>query len=150
MARRGDGIYLRGNTWWLEFVHDGKRHYARLGKGINRTVAGELAQVKRAAILKGEAGIGGPRRRDLTFDQAKAEFLRWAEANKRPRTVRGRLLASAPCGPTRNAWRPWSDRSRAGASATSARSTWSATSGCASRPACGSWSTGSWPASGPW
>jgi integrase len=58
MARRGDGIYLRGKTWWLDFVHDGRRHVARLGKGISRTVAGELAQVKRAAILKGEAGIG--------------------------------------------------------------------------------------------
>jgi integrase len=88
MARRGDGIYLRGKTWWLEFVQEGKRHYARLGKGIGRTVAGELAQVKRAAILKGEAGIGGPKRRDLTFDQAKTEFLKWAEANKRPRTTR--------------------------------------------------------------
>jgi hypothetical protein len=45
MARRGDGIYIRGKTWWLDFVHEGKRHVARLGKGINRTVAGELAQV---------------------------------------------------------------------------------------------------------
>ena len=59
MARRGDGLYQRGKTWWLDFTHDGRRHVARLGKGINRTVAGELAAVKRAAILKGEAGIGG-------------------------------------------------------------------------------------------
>ncbi len=88
MARRGDGIYLRGKTWWHEYGHEGKRHQARLGKGISRTVAGELAQVKRASILKGEAGIGGPKRQNLTFDQAKAEFLKWAEANKRPRTVR--------------------------------------------------------------
>ena len=40
MARRGDGGYLRGKTWWLDFTHEGKRHVARLGKGINRTVAG--------------------------------------------------------------------------------------------------------------
>ena len=25
MARRGDGIYLRGKSWWLDFVHQGKR-----------------------------------------------------------------------------------------------------------------------------
>jgi hypothetical protein len=25
MARRGDGIYLRGRTWWLDFVHKGAR-----------------------------------------------------------------------------------------------------------------------------
>ena len=88
MARRGDGIYQRGKTWWLDFRHEGRRHVARLGKGINRTVAGELASVKRAAILKGEAGIGGPKRKDLLFDKAADEFLAWAEANKRRLTVK--------------------------------------------------------------
>ena len=76
MARRGDGIYQRGKTWWLDFRHDGQRHVARLGKGINRTVAGELASVKRAAILKGEAGIGGKKRKDTAFDDAAKEFDR--------------------------------------------------------------------------
>ncbi len=88
MARRGDGIYQRGRTWWLDFTHEGKRHVARLGKGINRTVAGEIARVKRAGILKGEAGIGGPKRPDLTLDKAGELFLTWAEANKRRRTIR--------------------------------------------------------------
>ena len=88
MARRGDGIYLRGKTWWLDFLHDGRRHYVRLGKGISRTVAGELAAVKRAGILKGEAGIGGPKRKDIAFDAAADEFLKWARANKRLNTVK--------------------------------------------------------------
>lgn len=88
MARRGDGIYQRGKTWWLDFRHDGQRHVARLGKGINRTVAGELARVKRAAILKGEAGIGGAKRKDLLFDKTADEFMKWAEANKRRLTVK--------------------------------------------------------------
>jgi len=87
MARRGDGIYLRGRTWWLDFTHEGQRHIARLGKGINRTVAGEIARVKRAAILKGEAGIGR-KRKDLLFDKAAEEFLAQAEAEKRPRTAK--------------------------------------------------------------
>lgn len=39
MARRGDGIYPRSQTWWLDFTHGGKRPIARLEKGINRTVA---------------------------------------------------------------------------------------------------------------
>jgi hypothetical protein len=43
MARRGDGIYQRGKTRRLDFLHDGKRHVARLGRNINRTVAGKLA-----------------------------------------------------------------------------------------------------------
>jgi hypothetical protein len=87
MARRGDGLYLQGKTWWVNFRHEGRRHQVRLGKYVSRTVAGELAQVKRAAILKGEAGIGGRKRADIGFDQAGDEFLKWADANKRPRTA---------------------------------------------------------------
>jgi integrase len=44
--------------------------------------------VKRAAVLKGEAGIGGPKRKDITFDKAAEAFLAWTMANKRPRTLR--------------------------------------------------------------
>ena len=61
---------------------------ARLGKGINRTMAGELASVKRAAILKGEAGIGGRKRKDVAFDDAAKEFLAWATAEKKPKTAK--------------------------------------------------------------
>jgi hypothetical protein len=93
MARRGDGIYQRGKTWWLDFRHDGRRHVARLGKGINRTVAGELASVKRAAILKGEAGIGGPKRKDLAFDR------RPTSSSRGPRRTSG----AARCAPIASA-----------------------------------------------
>jgi hypothetical protein len=68
-------------------MHDGRRHQARLGKDISCTVAGELARVQRAAVLKGEAGIGR-KRLDIGFDDAKDEFLKWADANKRTRTAR--------------------------------------------------------------
>jgi hypothetical protein len=72
----------------LDFTHRGERHVARLGKNISRTVAGEVARMQRGAILKGEAGIGGPKRKDLAFEKAAEEFLASAKANKRPRTVR--------------------------------------------------------------
>lgn len=35
MARPGDGIYQRGRTWWLGFVHRGERHLVRIGSKIN-------------------------------------------------------------------------------------------------------------------
>jgi integrase len=57
------------------------------GKDINRTVAWELAAVERSKILRGEAGIGGKKRKDISFEKAGEEFLKWAEANKRPGTV---------------------------------------------------------------
>ncbi len=53
MARRGDGLYLRGKTWYLDFRHDGARHALRLGKNISRSVAGELAHVQRAESSAG-------------------------------------------------------------------------------------------------
>lgn len=87
MARRGDAMYQRGNTWWLDFRHEGQRHVVRIGKGINRTAAREIAGVKRAGILKGEAGIGR-KRTDITFDKAAEEFLAQTRAEKRPRTAR--------------------------------------------------------------
>ena len=88
MARKGDGIYLRGSTWWLDFRHQGMRHQVALGKGIKRTIAGELAVTKRGQILRGEGGIGR-KKKDLTFDQAKELFLAWAQSNKRPKTAGG-------------------------------------------------------------
>jgi integrase len=87
MARRGDALYLRKKTWWLDFRHNGTRHAVRLGKSISRSVAKELASVQRGAILKGEAGIGS-KRKDCPFDKAKDHFIQWMETNKRPRTVR--------------------------------------------------------------
>ena len=51
MARRGDGIYLRGKTWWLDFVHRGERHVLRIGSNINRTVAKEIASVALVGLV---------------------------------------------------------------------------------------------------
>jgi len=87
MARRGDGLYLRGNTWYLDCRLNGARYVVRLGKGITRSVASEIATVKRGAILKGEAGIGR-KRKDLPFDQARQHFEKWAEASKKPETAK--------------------------------------------------------------
>jgi|ERR1043165_6831459 hypothetical protein len=83
MARHGDGLYLRGQTWYLDCRIDGKRHVVKLGKRIKRSVAGELADVKRAAILKGEAGIG-KKKKDCTFDKAMEAYLTWMTTNPRP------------------------------------------------------------------
>ena len=87
MARKGEGIYKRGNVWWLDCRISGTRYQLPLGKGINRKVALELATAKRAAILRGEAGIAR-KRKDMPFEKAADEFLAWARANKRPRTAK--------------------------------------------------------------
>ena len=71
----------------LDFRHQGKRYQMRLGSNITKTTARELAQVKRAAILKGEAGIG-KKRKDIGFDKAAELFLQWTEANRKPKTLK--------------------------------------------------------------
>jgi integrase-like protein/endosialidase-like protein len=87
MARRGDGILLRGRTFWLDCRINGQRHTVRLGKGITPSAAREIAQVKRSAILRDEVGIGR-KKKDWLFDEAVTEFLAWAKAEKRPNTAR--------------------------------------------------------------
>ena len=86
MARRGDGLVLRGKSWYLDCRISGQRHSVRLGKNISRSVAAELASVKRAGILKGESGIG-KKRKDVSFDEARKKFEQWALANKKPGTA---------------------------------------------------------------
>ena len=71
----------------LDFRHQGKRYQVRLGSNITKTAARELAQVKRAAILKGEAGIG-KKPKDIGFDKAAELFLQWTEANRKPKTLK--------------------------------------------------------------
>jgi len=87
MARKGDGLILRGRSWYLDATINGQRHAVRLGKDISRSVAAELAHVKRTAILRQESGIG-VKRKDSEFSKVADLFLRWTESNKRPRTVR--------------------------------------------------------------
>ncbi len=86
MARRGDALYLRGKSWYLDANINGVRYQRRLGKGITRTVALELAQVQRGAILKGELGIG-KKAKDLSFDEARKKFEAWATASKKSGTA---------------------------------------------------------------
>jgi integrase len=84
--RTGDGLQRRGKTWYLDARINGQRYVTRLGKGISRSVAAELAAVKRATILKGEAGIR--KKKDLSFAEARDKFEAWVKTNKRPNTVK--------------------------------------------------------------
>ncbi len=46
MARRGDALYLRDKTWYLDALINGTRYQKRPGKHISHSVARELAQVE--------------------------------------------------------------------------------------------------------
>ena len=83
MARRGDGLYQRGKTWWLDFTHEGARYVARLGKGITARwpASWRASSAPRSSRARpASAGrSGGPRVRE-----SDRGFMAWADANKRP------------------------------------------------------------------
>ena len=54
----------------LDFRHMGQRYQKRLGLDISRTVARELAAGERSKALRQDAGIGGKKRKDISFDKA--------------------------------------------------------------------------------
>jgi hypothetical protein len=82
------GLYQRGDSWILDFVHKGERHVVTIGKAniLKRWDAKRIATVKRARILLGEAGIG-KKQKDCELGDAVTAFLKWAQANTRPNTV---------------------------------------------------------------
>lgn len=82
MARHGDALYQRGETWYLGCSINGTRYQKRIGKGITRTVARKMADVLRGKILTGDLGIG-KKTKDLSFDEASKKFEDWATANKK-------------------------------------------------------------------
>jgi integrase len=85
MARTGDGLYLRGKTWWFDAYIDGKRYRFPVGKNIKRTVAAEIATTKRGEILKGNAGIL-KKKKDIAFEDASRIFLEWVKTHRGART----------------------------------------------------------------
>jgi integrase len=87
MARKGDGIYRRGHVWRLDAIINGRRRIVTLGKNIKRGDALELASIKRAAILKGDAGIG-EKGKDIRFKDARRLYWKWVETNRAVTTRR--------------------------------------------------------------
>ncbi len=87
MARRGDGLYLRRNTWYLDCRMKGTRYVVWLGRGTTKSVAWEIAQVKRGEIVKGEAGLGGKRTITRTLGELSQEYLAY-KRNEGKRTIK--------------------------------------------------------------
>lgn len=73
MARRGDGIYLRGRTWWLDFSHQGRRHGALrppAGQEAGRHASPEITMVYLHVLEKGRTLV------DEAFGQGPRDAVR--------------------------------------------------------------------------
>jgi len=81
MARKGTGVYLRGNAWRLDCSINGRRYQLPLGRKISQTAAEQIASLKRAAILKGELGAGA-KGKEVSFKDARKLYMGWVKANR--------------------------------------------------------------------
>ena len=85
--RAGQGLYQRGDLWFVDLHYKGARYTTSFGR-VSERVARELATAFRADVLRGEARIDARKAKALTFEQAAELFLDWARSNRKPRTAR--------------------------------------------------------------
>lgn len=78
------GIYLRGKSWYYDFVHKGQRYTASIGP-VSRSVAKEELARKKAAVLETRLNPAKARQ-SPRFDVFTKEYLSWVQANKKPTT----------------------------------------------------------------
>lgn len=74
-------LYKRGDFWWFQFIHDGKR-YRQSSDSENKVEAGKRATKFRADIIDGKFGIV-KRKLIPTFADAMDAFLKWSKEEHR-------------------------------------------------------------------
>ena len=77
-------IYLRGKSWYYDFVHKGQRYTGTFGC-VSRTVAKEELARKKAGVLEGRLNPAKDRRSPQLHKFAE-DYLEWSEGNKKRRT----------------------------------------------------------------
>lgn len=78
-------IYLRGKSWYYDFIHKGQRYTASFGP-VSRTVAKEELARKKTEVLEQRLNPAKGRK-SPRFDVFAAEYLDWMKANRKPLTV---------------------------------------------------------------
>lgn len=78
-------IYLRGKSWYYDFVHKGQRYTGSFGP-VSRTVAKEELARKKAEVVEGRLNPAKARK-SPRFDAFAEQYLDWVKANKKPLTT---------------------------------------------------------------
>ncbi|MEW6299838.1 MAG: hypothetical protein AB1671_19260 [Thermodesulfobacteriota bacterium] len=68
-------IYLRGKSWYYDFVHKGQRYTGSFGP-VSRTVAKEELACKRAEVVEGRLNPHKTKK-SPRFDVFAQEYLGW-------------------------------------------------------------------------
>ena len=65
------GVYLRGNSWYIDFYEDGKRYSERVGQ-VSESVSKEKLAIRRSEVIRGE---WKPKKVRTPFDKFKENTL---------------------------------------------------------------------------
>src|SRR4030043_2160188 len=76
------GVYLRGNSWYIDFYYEGKRYTEKVGK-VAKSVAEEKLDIKRSEVIRGE---WKPKKIQISFDKFKEEYLELTKGDKKPKS----------------------------------------------------------------
>ena len=77
------GVYLRGNSWYIDFYYEGKRYTEKVGK-VSKGVAEEKLDIKRSEVIRGE---WKPKVVKVPFEKFKEQYLELTRADRKPRSV---------------------------------------------------------------
>src|SRR5262245_37216494 len=77
-------IYLRGKSWYYDFVHKGQRYTGCFGQ-VSRTTAKEELARKKTEVIEGKLNPA-KLRKSQRFDAVADEYLEWVKANRKPLT----------------------------------------------------------------
>jgi len=77
-------MYQRGDKWYSDFWHDGRR-YTKSWGSISKTIAKEKDRKFRTDVLEGKYMT---RRRRILFETFSEKYIEYARLNKRPKTAK--------------------------------------------------------------
>ena len=78
-------IYLRGKSYYYDFVHKGQRYTGYIGK-VSRTTAKEEEHRKMTEVIEQRLNPSKARK-SPRFDTFAEKYLEWGRTNKKPLTV---------------------------------------------------------------
>ena len=77
-------IYLRGKSWYYDFIHKGQRYTGSFGQ-VSKTVAKEEEARKKAEMIERRLNPAKARK-SPRFDVFAKDYLTWVTANCKPLT----------------------------------------------------------------
>jgi integrase len=78
-------LYQRGKSWYYDFLYRGERYTGCIGP-VSKTVAKEILAKKKAEVVEGRYELPS-RKPSPLFEAMAEEYLRYYQANRRPRSV---------------------------------------------------------------